>query len=187
MRWDEIAGVRCSVARSLSVVGDRWTLLVLRDCFTGLRRFDQFLESLGVSPHVLSTRLARLVDAGVLAKRPYRERPVRHEYVLTDKGRDLYPVIIGLVQWGDRWMADSDGPPVELVHRGCGHTTRPVPSCSECGEVLEPRDVRAVIHAHAGLRSAESDASDATAPEPQSPRRSDEPRGPASEVSHEPA
>ncbi len=123
MRWQEIGELDCSIAKTLSVIGDRWTLLVLRDCFLGGRRFDHFEASLGLSPHLLSLRLSKLVEHGILQRRPYQERPVRFEYRLTEKGRDLYPVIVSLLRWGDRWMGSEDGPPVELVHRGCGHTT----------------------------------------------------------------
>jgi DNA-binding HxlR family transcriptional regulator len=144
MRWQEIGEVRCSVARTLSVVGDRWTLLVLRDCFLRVRRFDDFLESLGVSPHLLSTRLAKLVEHGILERRPYQERPVRYEYRLTEKGLDLYPVVVSLVRWGDRWMADPAGPPVTLIHQPCGQATAPELTCSACGEALEPHGVRPV-------------------------------------------
>ena len=150
MRWQEIGDIDCSVARSLSVVGDRWTLLILRDCFLGRRRFDDFLASLDVSPHLLSTRLGKLVEAGILERTPYCERPVRCDYRLSEKGRDLYPVIASLVRWGDRWMAGDDGPPVELVHESCGHATTPLLACSECGETIEPRDVRAVLRPSAG-------------------------------------
>ncbi len=143
MRWREIGELDCSIARSLSVVGDRWTLLVLRDCFLGARRFDQFQASLGCSPHLLSVRLAKLVDAGVLEKREYRDHPPRHEYRLTEKGRDLYPVILSLLRWGDRWMPGDAGPPVELAHRECGRVTRPTLACSECGEPLHARAVEA--------------------------------------------
>jgi len=156
MRWREIAEMDCSIARTLSIVGDRWTLLVLRDCFLGARRFDDFSESLGLSPHVLSTRLAKLVEAGVLERRPYLAKPVRYEYRLTAKGRDLYPVIAGLVRWGDRWMAGADGPPVTLTHRTCGHATTPTLVCSECGDDLDPRDVRAEFSRRADARDSSS-------------------------------
>lgn len=141
MRWQEIGGIRCSIARTLSVIGDRWTLLVLRDCFLGAHRFEAFQASLGLSPHLLSVRLGKLVEHGILARRPYQERPLRHEYRLTEKGRDLYPVIVSLLRWGDRWMAEGEAPPVELVHRACGHRTTPTLACSECGESLDPRGV----------------------------------------------
>ena len=144
--------MNCSIARTLSVVGDRWTLLLLRDCFLGARRFDQFSESLGLSPHLLSTRLAKLVEAGVLERHPYQQKPTRYEYRLTEKGRDLYPVIAGLVRWGDRWMAADEGPPVTLVHRDCGHATTPTLVCSECGDDIDPRNMRAQIEPWAGVR-----------------------------------
>jgi DNA-binding HxlR family transcriptional regulator len=156
MRWREIAEMNCSIARTLSIVGDRWTLLLLRDCFLGARRFDQFSESLGLSPHLLSTRLAKLVEAGVLDRHPYQQKPARFEYRLTEKGRDLYPVIAGLVRWGDRWMADDEGPPVTLVHRDCGHATTPTLVCSECGDGIDPRNIRAEISPRAGVRSSKS-------------------------------
>ncbi len=146
MRWQEIGELDCSIARTLSVIGDRWTLLVLRDCFLGGRRFDDFEASLGLSPHLLSTRLAKLVEHGILQRRPYQERPVRFEYRLSEKGRDLYPVIVSLLRWGDRWMASKDGPPVELVHRGCGHTTTPTLTCSYCGDPVEARQMTAKVH-----------------------------------------
>ena len=130
MRWNEIGEVRCSVARALSVVGDRWTLLLLRDLFLGARRFEHFETSLGASPHLLSTRLRKLVDHGIVERRPYQEKPVRHEYRLTAKGLDLYPVIVGLVGWGDRWMSDEHGPPVTFEHKTCGHSTHPELHCS---------------------------------------------------------
>lgn len=145
MRWDEVGGVRCSVARTLSVIGDRWTLLVLRDGFLGVRRFDDFQSHLGVSPHLLSTRLAKLVEHGILERRAYQQRPRRDEYRLTEKGLDLYPVIAALLRWGDRWMDDGQGPPVELFHRACGHRTTPTLACSECGEPIDARAIRAHV------------------------------------------
>ncbi len=142
MRWDELGGLRCSIARTLSVIGDRWTLLVLRDCFLGLRRFDDLQRDLALSPHLLSTRLAKLVEHGILERRPYQERPLREEYRLTEKGRDLYPVIASLLRWGDRWMWQDEAPSVELVHQGCGRPTTPTLVCSECGEPLDARTVQ---------------------------------------------
>jgi len=143
VRWDELGGLRCSVARTLSAVGDRWTLLILRDCFLGLRRFDDFRRDLELSPHLLSTRLAKLVEHGILERHGYQERPRRDEYRLTEKGRDLYPVMLSLLRWGDRWMwGDDETPSVALVHRGCGSHTTPTLACSECGEPLDPRAVQ---------------------------------------------
>ena len=144
MRWEEIGSLPCSVARALSVVGDRWTILVLRDAFLGAHRFEQFETSLGCSPHLLSTRLAKLVESGVLERRAYQQRPTRHEYRLTDKGRDLYPVIAALLRWGDRWMQEGDAT-MHLVHRSCGHHTTPTLTCSVCNEELTARNVRATL------------------------------------------
>lgn len=141
MRWQEIGDLDCSIARTLSVVGERWTLLILRDCFLGARRFDQFEASLGISPHLLSSRINKLVEHDVLERRVYSERPLRHEYRLTHRGRDLYPVIVSLLRWGDRWMSDAAGPPVQLVHKQCNRAMTPNLSCPECAEPITARDV----------------------------------------------
>ncbi len=142
MRWADVGDLTCSVARALSVVGDRWTLVVLRDAFLGVRRFDDF-RAVGLTRHRLADRLKRLVAAGVFERVRYQDRPPRFEYRLTEKGRDLYPVIVSLVRWGDRWMAGEAGPPVELIHRGCGHVITPVLACPDCTEPLTARDMRA--------------------------------------------
>jgi DNA-binding HxlR family transcriptional regulator len=143
MRWQDIGEMTCSVARTLSVVGDRWTLLILRDAFLRTRRFEDFQARLGITRHRLADRLRKLVDSGILDRVRYQERPARFEYRLTEKGRDLYPVIASLVNWGDRWMAGTAGPPIELVHRGCGHRMTPVLSCPDCGARIGARDVEA--------------------------------------------
>ena len=143
MRWRDIGDLTCSVARALSIVGDRWTLLVLRDAFLGIRRFEDFHADLGTSRHRLADRLRKLTRAGILERVRYQERPVRFEYRLTEKGRDLYPVVVSLTRWGDRWMADADGPPVELVHRGCGRQVMPHLTCPACGEPVGARDMQA--------------------------------------------
>jgi DNA-binding HxlR family transcriptional regulator len=137
-------GQTCSVARALEVVGERWTLLILRDSFLGIRRFDDFQRSLGVARNVLNTRLQRLVDTGLLERRPYQERPLRYEYRLTDMGRDLWPALVVLMRWGDRWLAGDGGEPMAVEHRGCGGLVSEDVSCASCGETLGPRDVRAV-------------------------------------------
>lgn len=141
MRWETLAKEDCSLARSLAVVGDRWTLLVLREAFLRTRRFDEFEAKLGIARRVLSERLALLVDEGILKKVPYQENPPRYEYRLTDKGLDLYPVIISLVHWGDRHYAGKKGPPMLHSHKACGHDFTSVLTCSECGEALNARDV----------------------------------------------
>src|SRR5689334_6277896 len=125
MRWKDIGSVDCSIARTLSVIGDRWTMLVLRDAFLGVRRFEDFQNDLGLSRHLLTDRLATLVDHGILERRPYSEHPPRHEYRLTPKGIDLYPVIISIAGWGDRWMSGEDGPPLRLRHQPCGEIITP--------------------------------------------------------------
>ncbi|HJQ85037.1 MAG TPA: helix-turn-helix domain-containing protein [Candidatus Binatia bacterium] len=143
MRWGEIGSLPCSVARALSVVGDRWTLLVLRDTFLGVRRFEDFQRDLGTTRHRLADRLRKLVAHGILERVRYQDRPPRFEYRLTEKGRDLYPVVVSLTRWGDRWMADRDGPPVELVHRNCGRRIMPALTCPECGDPIAARDMTA--------------------------------------------
>src|SRR5690242_2296995 len=132
----------CSVAQCLEVVGEWWTMLVVRDAFLGVQRFDEFQARLGIARNVLSQRLNKLVEAGVLERRAYQDRPIRYDYVLTDKGRDLWPVLTALRQWGDRYAAPN-GPPVELVHERCGHSAELVITCAHCGEHVQHRDVRA--------------------------------------------
>jgi len=133
----------CSVAQCLEVVGEWWSMLIVRDAFLGVTRFDEFQRRLGISRNILQQRLARLVDAGVLERVPYSDHPPRDDYRLTDKGRDLWPVLTTMRQWGDRHAAPS-GPPVQVVHKACGSVSEAVLVCGSCGEVLDPRDVRAV-------------------------------------------
>ena len=140
MERKSFAGMHCSVAQCLEVVGEWWSMLIVRDAFLGVTRFDRFQERLGISRNVLNQRLAGLVEAGVLAKVPYSDHPPRYDYRLTDKGRDLWPVLTAMRQWGDRYSA-PDGPPLEVVHKGCGHVSEAVMTCSACGEALGARDV----------------------------------------------
>jgi len=135
--------MHCSVAQCLEVVGEWWSMLIIRDAFLGVHRFDDFQERLGISRNILNQRLRRLVDEGVLQKVPYSERPPRYEYRLTDKGLALWPVLTAMRQWGDTYAA-PDGPPVEVVHKECGHSAQVVATCSSCGEAIGPRDVYAV-------------------------------------------
>jgi DNA-binding HxlR family transcriptional regulator len=149
----------CSVARALEVLGDRWTLLVIRDAFLGVRRFDDFQRSLGIARNVLADRLGRLVDEGVLERRRYQERPERHEYRLTAKGLDLLPVTMSLMTWGDRYYAPAEGPPRVVRHRGCGGVVTGHMMCERCGAALGPGDVRAEPGPGAGVpppRAAEA-------------------------------
>ncbi|MDD9936674.1 MAG: helix-turn-helix domain-containing protein [Myxococcales bacterium] len=145
MRWSEIDQQTCSVARALSEIGDRWTLLLIRDAFLRARRFDDFVERSGAARNVVANRLEKLVASGILERRAYQTRPERHEYRLTEKGRDLYPVIMTLVAWGDRWHDDGAGPPVRHQHRGCGKRMHAVVACSECREALDPRETRVTV------------------------------------------
>ena len=136
----------CSIARSLQVVGERWTLLVLREVFTGQRRFEEIQRNLGVATNILSDRLQTLVDAGILERRPLGDRADRFEYRLTEKGLDLNPVLLELMRWGDRWDAPAAGPP-KLV-------------CAHCGEPLTARNVR--LHDGPGLALTTGDRRPAT-------------------------
>ena len=135
-------GQNCSVAKTLELVGERWTMLILREAFSGRRRFEEMAETLGIARNVLTTRLARLVDEGVLTKSRYQERPERFEYRLTQKGLDLWPVLMSLMQFGDRHYA-PDGPPVLVTHKDCGGTVDEHRTCERCGARLTARDVRA--------------------------------------------
>ncbi|HEX8121457.1 MAG TPA: helix-turn-helix domain-containing protein [Solirubrobacteraceae bacterium] len=144
MLYNTYEGQACSVARSLEIVGERWTFLILRDAFLGVRRFDDFQRSLGIARNVLNVRLQRLVDAGVIERRRYQERPERFEYRLTDRGRDLWPALVALMQWGDRHFAGETGPPVAVEHRDCGGRVDERRACERCGAAVELRDVRAV-------------------------------------------
>ena len=143
MLHNTYADQQCSVARTLEVVGERWTILILRDAFMGVRRFDDFQRSLGIARNVLTTRLQRLVDAGVLERRRYQERPERFEYRLTDMGLDLWPALLALMRFGDRHLSGPDGPPVRVEHEGCGGEVTAHGTCERCGEALGARDVRA--------------------------------------------
>ncbi|MDA3039520.1 MAG: helix-turn-helix domain-containing protein [Actinomycetota bacterium] len=131
----------CSIAATLAVIGDRWTVLILRDVFRGVHRFSDLQENLGIAKNLLSHRLARLVDAGVLDKVLYQDRPIRFEYRLTDKGRDLSPSLIALMGWGDRWMAAGE-PPTVLVHDRCGTPLAQRVECPACNEDITPTHIR---------------------------------------------
>jgi DNA-binding HxlR family transcriptional regulator len=146
MKWNELEEEPCSVARTVAVIGDRWSLLILRECFLRKRRFEAFESSLGITRHLLSDRLKKLVRFGVLRKIPYQESPKRYEYILTERGLDLYPVIMSIVHWGDIHMGDARGRPMLHQHKACGHMFDPVMVCSECGEPLSAK----AVHVHRG-------------------------------------
>src|SRR4051794_9217486 len=134
----------CSVARTLELLGERWTLLVIRDVLTGARRFDQMQRRLGIARNVLSARLDRLLEEGILERRPYSHTPPRYEYFLTEKGLDLWPVLVALVAWGDKYAAPPEGPPLVIVHKDCGGQIDDRRICRRCGKHLEIREARAI-------------------------------------------
>jgi DNA-binding HxlR family transcriptional regulator len=135
----------CNMASALEVVGERWSLLIVRDIMLGLRRFDELQAELGVARNVLQSRLTRLLEQGVVSKRLYQEHPPRYEYRLTEKGLDLWPTMLALMRWGDRHAARADdGPPVLIEHRGCGGEVDDHRVCERCGARVTVRDVRAL-------------------------------------------
>lgn len=131
----------CSIARTLEHIGERWTLMVLRDALYGVRRFDDFQADLGVARNILTKRLTKLVDAEILRKDPYQEHPLRYEYRLTEKGYDLVPVLTALLAWGDKWETDGE-PPVRLIHTNCNKAIHSHSVCSECGEDINAFNLR---------------------------------------------
>jgi DNA-binding HxlR family transcriptional regulator len=147
VKHDTLSDVNCSVARTWSVVGERWTMLILREAFRGTRRFDAFQARLGLARTLLADRLGVLAQEGILERVPYQERPERFEYRLTPKGLDLYPVLLALMEWGDRYKVDD--PPVTLIHKGCGQAAQPHMTCSHCNEPIGYFDLRAEYAADA--------------------------------------
>ncbi|MBK8175305.1 MAG: helix-turn-helix transcriptional regulator [Rhodospirillales bacterium] len=147
MAWDDISESVCPIARSLAVLGDRWTLLIIRELFLGTRRFDAFQAQTGASPHLLSNRLKRLESDGVIERRLYQQHPPRYDYRLTAKGRDLHAIVLALRSWGLRWgnLDPAGEPAVRLVHRECGGEVDAAPVCIRCGAAVPPRDVAAVF------------------------------------------
>lgn len=134
-------GAPCSIQATLDLVGDRWTLLILRDIFRGVHRFGQLLDDLGIARNLLTDRLGRLVEHDIVHKVPYQDRPVRFEYRLTPKGIDLSPALVALMGWGDRWAADGQ-PPTLLVHDACRTPLEQVLLCPECDETVRPNHIR---------------------------------------------
>jgi DNA-binding HxlR family transcriptional regulator len=151
MRWNELGEEDCSLARAVSVIGDRWTLLILRDCFLRVRRFEDFQERLGITRPILASRLKKLVDEFVLTKVAYQQRPLRCEYRLTPKGLDLYPIVMAVVHWGDVHMAGKKGRPLLHTHDLCGKDFDPVMVCSECRAPVIARQVR--VHRGPGAKN----------------------------------
>jgi DNA-binding HxlR family transcriptional regulator len=137
-------GQICSIAKSLEVIGERWSLLIVREVMNGNRRFSEMQASLGVARNVLSARLQRLIAEGILERRAYQESPERFEYFLTEKGLDLWPALIALLGWGDRHSTGPDGPPKVIVHKVCGGRVSDRGICESCGKVLHARDARQI-------------------------------------------
>ena len=133
----------CAIAKTLAFLGERWTLLVLRELFLGRRRFDEMQGELGVAPNILSARLSTLLDEGIVERRPYSSHPGRYEYRLTEKGRELQPVLLTLIGWGDRHKVKA--PPVSLIHTDCGREMHAVQTCSHCGGELSSRNVQPTL------------------------------------------
>ncbi|MEW9529719.1 winged helix-turn-helix transcriptional regulator [Microbispora sp. NPDC049125] len=144
MRRTSFAEFRCSLSRSLEVMGDWWTMLILRDLHLGVNRFDELVEDLGISRNLLTTRLRELAGHGIVERVRYQERPVRYEYRLSEPGRELVPILFALTAWGDRWAAPDEGPPLRLRHDACGAVFTPGVTCSECGGAVTAQDVTAV-------------------------------------------
>lgn len=136
MRRSSFENWPCSIARTVDILGDGWTLLVLREVFYGQSHFDGFINALGIARNTLADRLKRLEQAGVLHRRAYQTEPVRYEYLPTEKGRELFSVLAALNSWGDRWLTGAEGAPVTVHHRSCGREVRAEVVCAECGEPL---------------------------------------------------
>jgi len=144
MDWLDFDTGNCTVARTLRLVGDRWSLLVLREAFNGVRRFDDLHRHLGIAPTVLTKRLDELVQSGLLRRVPYQEpgKRARHEYRLTAMGWDLQPVVIAIMAFGDKHLADPEGPPVRLEHADCGALVQPRLTCEHGHSLASPQEIR---------------------------------------------
>jgi len=140
MQRTDFGGMACSIARTLDVIGESWSPLVLRDVWVGLNRFDQIQADLKISRKVLTERLNHLVDQGVLERHPYDKRP-RYEYRLTEKGVDLVDLLMVMTRWGDKWLAGEAGPPVLYRHHACGEISSVDLRCAHCGEPMHANDV----------------------------------------------
>jgi DNA-binding HxlR family transcriptional regulator len=144
MKKKSFAQMRCSLARSLDVIGDWWTPLIVRDVFLGVCRFDDLAVDLGISRNLLTRRLGELVRRGILIRQRYQSRPARYEYRLGDAGRDLVPALLALTAWGDRWVAPEEGPPMRFRHGPCGHVVEAAVTCSDCGAPLTADEIVAL-------------------------------------------
>jgi DNA-binding HxlR family transcriptional regulator len=141
MERTSFANMRCSLARTLEKVGDWWTPLILRDLFIGVTRFDALVEDLGISRNLLTSRLKTLEAHGIISRRAYQQKPLRHEYELSEAGRDLVPILLALTAWGDRWAQPEEGAPLLFRHKHCGEIFEPRVTCSACGEPVRAEEV----------------------------------------------
>ncbi|PWW04384.1 HxlR family transcriptional regulator [Hoeflea marina] len=136
MNTSRFAEINCSISRTLAVMGDAWTSLILRDVWFGVNRFDDLANDLGISRNLLTSRLKAMVEDDIIVAVPYQQRPVRNEYFLTTAGKELVPVLLTLVEWGERWRIEPGKSPLRVKHKGCGHYTHATVVCSECGDPL---------------------------------------------------
>jgi DNA-binding HxlR family transcriptional regulator len=142
MHWDDVGSQVCSIARTMSILGDRWTMLVVREAFIGTTKFDEFVAYTGATPQVVSARLSRLVEAGILKKESALGGKGRSDYLLTEMGQDLHPIVCTIMIWGDKWLSDRQGRPNVLRHTGCGCTTSPKLACDVCGEFVSRKNLK---------------------------------------------
>jgi DNA-binding HxlR family transcriptional regulator len=147
VRHAELAEKECAMARTWAVIGERWTMMVLRECFRGVRRFDDIQTKLQLGRNILSERLQMLVEEGILDRQQYQTNPVRHEYRLTEKGEDLYPVLLAMLRWGNKYKVEV--PPLQLMHKNCGKIMQPVTVCDGCEAEIHRKDLRAYFAANA--------------------------------------
>ena len=145
MKKNEVSNMVCSIARSVKEIGDTWKILILRELFLHNRRFERILTQTGMSSYSLATRLTELEQDGIIEKRPYQANPTRFEYFLTEKGIDLWPMMVALNQWGDRWHRKNNERPLRIVHKHCGPTSEPILVCSECAEPMHARKAETVM------------------------------------------
>ena len=141
MQRTRFGDMACSIARTLDIAGEPWSPLILRDVWVGVTRFDDLQRDLAISRKVLSDRLATLVAHGLLERRAYSDRPLRHEYLLTAKGYEFCDILLAITAWGDRWTAGRSGPLVRIRHHGCGKLTRAELVCAKCGEPIHANEV----------------------------------------------
>ncbi len=156
MKRTQFADQPCSVARAMDIVGELWAFMIIRNVFLGVRRFEGLRANLAISRKVLTERLELLVARGILERRAYQDRPPRHEYRLTPMGVDLFPVLMALARWGDRWLDEGSGAPIEFVHRKCGQATTARVVCAHCGEDIGAHNVQPRLGPGGELRYAEA-------------------------------